>query len=202
MHPSIGNNHFIKYRKVCFLSILHLYSTQRELRAIRSSMELLSATMQKNALVMADTTGRVCSMSFLRSNLQHHLQETSAYLIAGGLVMILRSRRTKNLGTWWGRLVLPKWWWLRQANPGEGAADDACLLDPSDSFSDPEQPLSTPSTLDMAMADFKVEETTGPSLSEAMALRVHHMKTPLLPEKLKLSIAPLDISERVQPISF
>ena len=70
---------------------------------------------------------------------------------------------------------------------GDGAADVISLLDPSDSFSDPEQPVATPSTLDRALANFEVEETTGPPLSEAMALRVCHiLKSPLLPEKLKL----------------
>ena len=64
------------------------------------------------------------------------------------------------------------------------------LLDPSDSFSNPKQPVATPSTLDRALADFEVEETTGPPFSEIMALRVRHiLKTPLLPEKLKL---PMD----------
>ena len=44
---------------------------------------------------------------------------------------------------------------------GDGAADVVSLLDPSDSFSGPEQPVATPSTLDRALAEFKVEETTG-----------------------------------------
>ena len=70
---------------------------------------------------------------------------------------------------------------------GDGAADVVSLLDPSDSFSDPDQPVATPSTLNRALADFEVEETTGPPLSEAMALRVCHiLKTPLLLEKLKV----------------
>ena len=63
----------------------------------------------------------------------------------------------------------------------------ASLQDTSDSFSDPEQPVATPSSRDRALADFEVEETTMPSLSEAMDLRVRHiLKTPLLPGKLKL----------------
>ena len=45
---------------------------------------------------------------------------------------------------------------------GDGAADVVSLLNPSDSFSDPEQPVATPSTLDRALADCEVEETTGP----------------------------------------
>ena len=69
---------------------------------------------------------------------------------------------------------------------GDGVADVVSLLD---SFSDPEQPVATLSTLDRALADFEMEETKGPPLSEAMALRVCHiLKTPLLPEKLKLRI--------------
>ena len=44
-------------------------------------------------------------------------------------------------------------------------------LSASDSFSVPEQPVATPSTPDRVLADFEVEETTGPPLSEAMALR-------------------------------
>ena len=69
----------------------------------------------------------------------------------------------------------------------EGADDDVSLLDHTDSFSDPEQQaVPTLSTLDRATADFEVEETTRPPLSEAMSLRVGHiLKTPLLPEKLK-----------------
>ena len=70
---------------------------------------------------------------------------------------------------------------------GDGAADVVSLLDPSNFFSDLEQPVATPSTLDRALADFDVEETTGPPLSETMAFRVRHiLKTPLPPEKLKL----------------
>ena len=72
---------------------------------------------------------------------------------------------------------------------GGGAADVVSFLEPSDSFSAPEQPVATPSTMDRVLADFKVVETTGPPLSEAMALRVCHiLKTPLLPEKLKLHV--------------
>ena len=69
----------------------------------------------------------------------------------------------------------------------EGVDDDISLLDHTDSFSDQEQQaVPTLSTLDRATTDFEVEETTGPPLSEAMALRVRHMlKTWLLPEKLK-----------------
>ena len=100
------------------------------------------------------------------------------------LAMIHRGHRTNVLGTWRRRLVLPKWWWLCQATPkGDGVADVVSLLHPSDSFSDPEQPVATPSTL----ADFEVDETTGPPQKEAMALQVCHiLKTPLLPERLKL----------------
>ena len=76
---------------------------------------------------------------------------------------------------------------LPSQSEGDRAADVVSLLDPSDSFSDPEQPVATPSTLGRALADFEVEETTGPHLSEAMALWVLHiLQTPLLPEKLKL----------------
>ena len=93
--------------------------------------------------------------------------------------------RTNVLGTLRGMLVLPKWWWLR---PATLKGTEQLMLSasyPSDSFSDPEQPVATPSTL--VLADFEVEETTGPPLSEAMAPRVCHiLKTPLLPEKLKL----------------
>ena len=37
---------------------------------------------------------------------------------------------------------------------GDGAADVVSLLDPSDYFSDPEQPVATASTLDRALSDF------------------------------------------------
>ena len=85
--------------------------------------------------------------------------------------MILRGHRTNDLETRRGRLVLHKCGWLRQATPKgvRGAADVVSLLDPSDS-SDPGQPVTTPSTLDRALADFEVEETTGPPLSEARLL--------------------------------
>ena len=54
-----------------------------------------------------------------------------------------------------------------------------------ESFSDPDLPVDPPSTLDKATADFEVEETTGPPLSEALAQRVCHIvKTYLLPDKL------------------
>ena len=66
------------------------------------------------------------------------------------------------------------------------------LLDPTDSFSDPEQAeaaVTTVSTLDRTTADFEAEETTGPPLPEAMAQRVDHIiKTELQPEKLKLRL--------------
>ena len=103
------------------------------------------------------------------------------------LAMILRGHCAKNVGTWRGRLVLPKRWFLRQANPTWTERMMMSVLDPTDSFSDPEQQaVPTLPNLDRATADFKVEETTGPPLSEAMALRVGHiLKTPLLPEKLK-----------------
>ena len=72
---------------------------------------------------------------------------------------------------------------LPSHSEGDGAADVVSLLGPSDSFSDLEQPVATPSTLDRELADFEVEETTGPPLSEAMALQVrHNLKNPLLPE--------------------
>ena len=79
-------------------------------------------------------------------------------------------------------------WTFKCADGGEDD-DHVSLLDPTDSFSDPElpPPPPPPSTLDRATADFQAEETVGPNVSEEMALRIcHNAKTPLLPEKLKL----------------
>ena len=72
----------------------------------------------------------------------------------------------------------------RQGGEDEGD-EDISLLDPTESFSDPDLPVDPPSTLDKATANFEVEETTGPPLSEALAQWVCHIvKTPLLPDKL------------------
>ena len=97
----------------------------------------------------------------------------------------------------------------------EGEEDEeVSLLDPTDSFSDPEQAeaaVTTVSTLDRATADFEVEETTGPPLSEAMAQRVGHIiKMELQPEKLKLRLdrelcpgnAPSISAKKVNPSLF
>ena len=93
----------------------------------------------------------------------------------------------------------------------EGEEDEeVSLLDPTDSFSDPEQAeaaVTTVSTLDRATA----EETTGPPLSEAMAQWVGHIiKTELQPEKLKLRLdrelcpgnAPSISAKKVNPSLF
>ena len=90
---------------------------------------------------------------------------------------------------------------------GEGAEDDVIHLDPADSFSVPEQAVTTPSTLDRG----RREETTGPPISEAMSAMVSHlMQTPLLPEKLKLCMdrdlnprnAPYVSAKKVNPTIF
>ena len=129
----------------------NIYVLSEAIRSsIENSMELLSATMQKNALVMANTIPEGFAA---RPSVGRNPPTPSPRNEHRWLAMILRGHHTKNLGTWRGRLVLPKWWWLRQANPrGDGAADDVSLLA---LFSDPEQPVAIPSTLDRGDGRFR-----------------------------------------------
>ena len=155
--------------------------------SMENSMELLSATMQRNELVMANTIreGFAARPSIEGScyTLSKKRAPTSSQ-VARDDSLGSSHKRSRNMAreACTAQVVV--------ASPShselDGAADVVSLLDPSDSFSDPEQPVATPFTLDRALADFEVEETGSP-LSEAMALRVCHiLKTPLLPEKLKL----------------
>ena len=149
-------------------------------------MELLSASMQKNVWVMANTIlqgfAARPSIEGTRDILSKKRARTSSQVVCDDSSGSSH-KRSQNMAreACTAQVVVA----LPSHSEGDGAADVISLLDPSDSFSDPEQPVATP-TLDMALADFEVEETTGPPLSEAMALRVSHiLKTPLLPEKLK-----------------
>ena len=150
--------------------------------SIENSMELLSATMQRNALVMAKTIreGFEGSRNTLSKKRAHTSSQVACDDYSGS-----SHKRSRNMAreAHTAQVVVAS----PSHSEGDGAADVVSLLDPSDSFSDPEQPVATPSTLVRALADFEVEETTGAPLSEAMALRICHiLKTPLLPEKLKL----------------
>ena len=81
-------------------------------------MEIHSATLQKNALVMADTiregfAARPSIEGSPNTNLSKKRARTSSQVARDDP----SGHFTKNVGTWRGRLVLPKWWWLRQATP-------------------------------------------------------------------------------------
>ena len=107
--------------------------------------------------------------------------------------MILRGHHTRNLGRWSGRLM---------ASPCQsvGEEDEESLLDPTDSFSDPEQAeaaVTTVSTLDRATADFEVEETTGPWPSEGggggamAAIRGHDLHLQSIQKVMTKAMLPL-----------
>ena len=162
------------------------------LEAIRSSMEnsmeLLSATMQRNALVMANTIREgfaACPSIEGSCNTFSKIRACTSSQVAPDDSSRSLHKCSRNMvrEACTAQVVVAS----PSHSEGVRAADVVSLLDPSDSFSDPEQPVATPSILERALANFEVEETTGPPLPEAMALRVCHiLKTPLLPEKLKL----------------
>ena len=159
---------------------------------MENSMALLSATMQQNALVMANTmhegfaarpslegNPHTLTKKRARTSSQVARDDSSGSSHKKSRTMV-REARTAQVVV---------------ASPHQSKReeeDEVSLLDPADSFSDPEQAeaaVTTISTLDMATTDFDVEETTGPPLSEAMAQRVDHIiKTELQPEKLKLRL--------------
>ena len=156
--------------------------------SMENSMELLSATMQRNALVMTNTIweGFAAHPSIEGSrNTLSKKQACTSSQVARDDSLGSSHKRSQNMAreACTAQVVVAS----PSHSEGDRAPDVVSLLDPSDSFSDPEQPVATPSILDRALADFEVEETTGPPLSEAMVLWVRHiLKTPLLPEKLKL----------------
>ena len=152
-------------------------------------MELLSVTLQKNALGMADNIREWFAAppsieGSPNTNLSKKRACTSSQVAcddsSGSLHKKCRNMAREDCTA---QVVVDS----PSQSDREGEDDDVSLLDHTDSFSDPEQQaVHTLSTLDRAIADFEVEETTGPPLSDAMALRVGHMlKTLLLPEKLK-----------------
>ena len=156
--------------------------------SMENSMELLSATMQRNALVMANTIREGFaarpSIEGSRNTLSKKRARTSLQ-VACNDSSESSHKRSRNMvrEACIAQVVVAS----PSHSEGDGAAGVVSLLGPSDSFLNPEQPVATPSTLDRVLADSEVEETTGPPLSEAMAPRVCHiLKTPLLPEKLKL----------------
>ena len=169
----------------------NIYVLSEAIRStMENSMELLSATMQRNVLVMTNTIQEVFaahpSIEGSRNTLSKKRASTSSQ-VARDDSSGSSHTRSRNVAreACTAQVVVAS----PSHSEGAGAADVVSLLDPSDSFSDREQSVATPSTLDRALADFEVEETTGPPLSEAMALWVCHiLKTPLLPEKLKLQM--------------
>ena len=156
--------------------------------SMENSMEILSATLQKNVLVMADTiregfAARPSIEGSPNTNLAKKRARTSSQVARNDSSGSLHKNKNMVREACTAQVVVAS----PSQSDREGADDDVSILDHADSFSDPEQQaVPTLSTLDRATSDFEVEETTGPPLSEAMSLRVGHiLKTPLLPEKLK-----------------
>ena len=131
--------------------------------SMENSMELMSATMQKNALVMANT---------IREGFAAHpsVEGTPNTPFKKQTCTSSQVARDDSSGCLHNR----SWNMAREActvqvvvaspshSEGDRAPDEVSLLATSDS-SDPEQPVvATPSTLDRAAADFVVKETTGP----------------------------------------
>ena len=167
---------------------LNIYILSEAIRSsMESSMEILAMTMQKNALIMANTIqegfasgnslAEEPSKKRARTSIEVAHGDSSGSSLKRPLTTTTEARPTQVV------VALPS----RSEREGGEDDDNVSLLDPTDSFSDPEFPPPLPSTLDRATADFQVEETVGPPVSEEMALRICHIaKTPLLPEKLKL----------------
>ena len=138
------------------------------LGAIRSSMEnsmaLLSATMLRNTLVMANTIREGFaarpSIEGSRDNLSKKRARTSSQ-VARDDSSRASHKRSRNMAreSCTAQVVVAS----PSHSKGDGAADVVSLLDPSDSFSDPEQPVASPSTLDRALADFEVGDNMAPS---------------------------------------
>ena len=140
----------------------NIYVLSEAIRSsMENSMELLSATMQRNALVMANTIREGFAARPSIEGSRHILSKkracTSSQVVRDDSSgSSHKHSRNMEREACTAQVVVD----LPSHSEGDGAADVVSLLDPSDSFSDPEQP-----------ADFEVEETTGPPLSEAMALR-------------------------------
>ena len=138
-------------------------------------MEILSATLQKNALVMADT---IWEGSVARPSIEGIPNLSKKRACTSSQVACDDSSGSLHKKCWnMAREVMAS----PSQSDREGGDDDVSLLDHTDSFSDPEQQaVPTLSTLHRATADFEVEETTGPPLSEAMALSRAHAKNSLV----------------------
>ena len=87
--------------------------------AIRSSMEslmeILATTMQKTALIMANTILEGFAPGHSLAEEPRNKRACASIEVAHGDSS--GSTRKKNLGLRRQRLVLPTWWWLRQVDP-------------------------------------------------------------------------------------
>ena len=162
--PSVDPNMYVLSEPIC--------------SSMENSMALLSATMQQNALVMANTIREgfaarpslegdphTLTKKQARTSSQVARNDSSGSLHKKSRTMVREARTAQVV------VASP-----RQSEGGED--EEVSLLDPTDSFSDPEQAVAavtTVSTLDRATTDFEAEETTGPPLSEAMAQQVGHI---------------------------
>ena len=158
----------------------NIYVLSEAIRAyMETSIELLSAALQKNVLVMANTIqeGFAARPSI----------EGFPYLIAGDSSGSLRKKCQSMVREACTAQVVV-------ASPSqsdrEGADDDVSLLDHTHFLTQSNrQCLPFPLWIGLPLISWWKKPPhmcTRPPLSEAMALRVGHMlKTPLLPEKLK-----------------
>ena len=125
--------------------------------SMENSMELLSATVQRNVLVMANTIWEGFearpSIEGSRNTISKNRAHTSLQVArddSSGSSHKCSLNMAREACT--AQVVV--------ASPSHSEGDGAAvvsLLDSPDSFSDPEQPVATPSTLDRALADFEVE---------------------------------------------
>ena len=136
--------------------------------AIRSSMEksiaLLSATMQQNALVMANTIREGFAARPSLEGDPHTLTKKRART-SSQVARADSSGSSHKKSRTMGREARTAQVVVASPRHSEWVEDkEVSLLDPTDSFSDPEQAeaaVTTVSTLDRATADFDVEEATG-----------------------------------------
>ena len=135
---------FIQYSKVN----PNIYVLSEAIRSsMENSMELLSATMQRNPLVMANAIREgfaAPSLEGSRDTFSKKRARTSSQ-VAHDDSSGSSHKRSRNMAreTCTAQVVAAS----PSHSEGDGAAEVVSLLDPSDSFSDPEQPVATPSTL-------------------------------------------------------
>ena len=86
--------------------------------SMENSMGLLSATMQRNALVMANTIREGFaahpSIEGCRNTLSKKRAHTSSQVARNDSSGGSSHKRSRNMAR---EALLPKWWWLRQATP-------------------------------------------------------------------------------------